>query len=379
MTAINSGDFNNIARAISVYADGARADEALILSSGVTASDARITDAGENFTGVLRWLTYSDGGQASKPSASDDLNTPNAITAFMAMGNLSETYIKNVDVVAARENSIQSLISRVDGLSYLGRQFGSVRARREDANFRAVIQGVGDAIYGSTADLAADTAATLIDGSAAGRDAASGQDPANPYAFGYRTAYTHSSTSFTPLFVNENTDNNRSAFFDVLLDAMTAVSGEFEEAFYYLVVSPSTFNILRKQNVLDVNPVQDGNLNINTLLGGKIRLIVTGNTLGAGTIQSGLNVSYLLKAGAVHYSNVAVNNPVAMDNNPLYNQGFGDVSIVSRWGNIIHPRGYSYAGSANAFPANSTLNVAASWTRAAQNVNQTGIFPIFHG
>ena len=364
MTYFSTSDLNftegRYAKAISVYADAARADASLVLSTGVTASDARVSDAGEGFTGVIRWLSYADGTSAAKPTVDDTGFNSLASANYMTAGNYQEVYIKNVGVAAARENSIQSLISRVDGLSFLGRQFGAVRARREDASFRSVIQGIGDAIYGTTANLTADADAGVIN------------------TFGYRTEYTHSSTSFTPLFENENTSFNRSSFFDVLLDAMTAVSGEFEEPFYYLIVNPDTFNILRKQNVLDVNPVQDGNLNINTLLGGKIRLIVTGNSIGAGTIQTA-NVSYLLKAGAVHYSNVAVNNPTAIDTNVVTNGGFGDVSIVSRWGNIIHPRGYSWNAAAGAFPADTLLATAGSWSTVATNVNQTGIFPIFHG
>ena len=45
----------------------------------------------------------------------------------------------------------------------------------------------------------------------------------------------------------------------------------------------------------------------------------------------------------------------------------------------MHPKGYSWAGSATAYPANAALSDKASWTLTATNVNQTGIFPIFHG
>ena len=97
------------------------------------------------------------------------------------------------------------------------------------------------------------------------------------------TAFTFGTLSWAPLFANTavtQAASNRSDFFDALLDAMAAVQGEFEDAFYYLVLSPATFNILRKQNVLDGQTVQDGNINVSTLLGGKIRLIVSGNELG---------------------------------------------------------------------------------------------------
>ena len=379
MTFVTTDDFNNIAQAISVYADAERADAALILSSGIVTSDSRVTDAGEGFTGTLRWLRYTDGSDANKPVVDDNYNpTASGQTLqganYMTVNNQAEVYVKNVDVSAARENSVQSLISRVDGLSYLGRQFGAVRARREDANLRAVLRGITRQVYeAGTTPIANDTPAGIH-----------GQ-------FGYNTALT--GAVFAPLFDNTSATDAaaaRSDFFDTLLDAMTAVSGEFEEPFYYLAVSPATFNILRKENVLDGNLVQDGNIDFNTVLGGKIRLIVTGNALASDTgispaasdLQTGAQASILIKPGYIHYSNVAINNPTAMDVNPLNNNGFGDVSIVNRWGNIIHPRGYSYsnAGSAvTAFPTNANLSDETNWARSAQNVNQTGIFPIFHG
>ena len=149
MTTVISSDFNNIARAISAYADAARADASLLLSTALVGSDARITDSGENFTGTIRWVNYTDSAPAGKPNPAVQSGTE--LSVFLTAGNQAAIYIKNVDVVAAKENSVQSLISKVDGLSYLGRQFGAVRARREDANLRSIIAGVGSHTLGSYA------------------------------------------------------------------------------------------------------------------------------------------------------------------------------------------------------------------------------------
>ena len=159
---------------------------------------------------------------------------------------------------------------------------------------------------------------------------------------------------------------------------MTAIKGEYEEAFYYLVVDTSTYNIMRKQNVLDVAPVVDGNFSFNTIMGGKIRLVINNQVLTA-NMPSGLKVSYLAKPAAFHYSEIAQVNPTAVDRNELAGNGGGAVTILSRWGNIMHPKGFSWAGSATAYPANIDLADAASWSVHATNVNQVGIFPIFHG
>ena len=378
MTTITSGSIldskiENIARAISAFADESRADSALLLSTSLVASDARITDSGEGYTGVVRWLDYTDPTSEQKPT--EVVGTDLGSTQLLTIGNQIATYIKNVDVIGAQEASIQSLISKTDGLSYLGSKFGAVRARREEQNLRSVLLGIAKEIYGTT-NVGTDTAAAVIG------------------SFGYSTGTT--GTALNALFTATSATSAapaRSNFFDTLLNAMTAVSGEFEDPFYYLVIDAETFNTLRKENVLDGNTVQDGNLNVATLLGGKIRLIVSGTAISnnatanqldsvtsvATTNDGTVKVSFLMKSGAVHYSNIAMNNPTAIDNNPLAANGGGAVTIVSRWGNIIHPRGYSYTGTSTTYPANSVLATGGNWTKVAKNVNQTGIFPIFHG
>ena len=376
-------DTGNIARAISAFADAARDDTALLVSSAIVGSDARITDAGENYTGTLRWLSYTDpkGAQVKPNETVTDVSTN-----LLTVDNQAETYIKNIDAVAAQEASIQSLISKVDGLSYLGRQFGATRARREDQNLRAVLRGVVDAIYTESnfpTITSADKGATVN-------------------KFGWRTsAYDTEDTTgfqlgFRELFVNSpsgNVGGARSDFFDELLNALTGVSGEFEESFYYLAISPATYNTLRKENVMDSGFVQDGNISFNTILGGKIRLLVTDlstnhsgdhvrfdNRLNVTTLASGLNgVSVLLKPSAIAYQNIAINNPTAIDRNELAGNMGGAVTIISRWGNIMHPKGYTWAGASNAYPTDTTLAAHDAWDIVAENVNQTGIFPIFHG
>lgn len=352
--AVQSSNFNNIAKAISAYAQEERADAALLTSTALVGSDARITDSGENYTGTLRWLDYVDPvtyNKQNETASDENLNT-------MSVSNKSAIYVKNIDHIAAQEMSIQKLISKVDGLSYLGGQFAGVRARREDLQLRSIMNGVSDKIWGATTVGASDSAAVVN-------------------SFGYYMG-SDSSSNPNPLFSLETNANKRSAFFDALLDGITALKGEFEEPFYYLVIDTATYNTLRKQNVLDVAPVVDGNFNFNTILGGKIRLIINNQALSA-NLPSGLKVSYMAKAGAIHYSEIAQTNPTAIDRNELAGNGGGLVTIISRWGNIMHPKGLSWSGSATAYPSNSDLSSGSNWTVHATNVNQMGMFPIFHG
>lgn len=205
--AVQSSNFNNIAKAISAYAQEERADAALLTSTALVGSDARITDSGENYTGTLRWLDYVDPvtfNKQNETASDENLNT-------MSVSNKSAIYVKNIDHIAAQEMSIQKLISKVDGLSYLGGQFASVRARREDLQLRSLMNGVSDKIWGATTIGASDSAAVVN-------------------SFGYYMG-SDSSSNPNPLFSLETNANKRSAFFDALLDGITALKGEFEEPF----------------------------------------------------------------------------------------------------------------------------------------------------
>jgi len=353
--AVTSSNFNNIARAISAYEQAGRADAALLTSTALVGSDARINDSGENYTGTLRWLDFSDPTTFHK----QDETAGNTNLNEMAVSNKSAVYIKNIDHIAAQEMSVQKLISKVDGLAYLGSQFASVRARREDLQLRSILNGVADKIFGATAIGTSDA-------------------PTKVGTFGFYTG-SNASDVPNPLFANSTgASQSRSTFFDTLLDAITEIKGEFEEPFYYLVVTTETYNIMRKENVLDVAPVVDGNFNFSTILGGKIRLIINNQSLTA-NLPGNIKVSFLAKAGAVHYSDIAQVNPTAIERNELAGNGGGLVTVLSRWGNIMHPKGFSWAGSATAYPANADLATAAGWTVHATNVNQIGLFPIYHG
>ena len=178
MSTIVSTDFNNIAKAISAYTQEERADASLLVSTALVGSEARITDAGENYTGTLRWLNFVD------PTTSHKQNETMADTNInlMDVANKSAVYVKNIDHVAAQEMSIQKLISKVDGLSYLGSQFASVRARREDLQLRSILNGVSDKIWGATAISASDSEGVVN-------------------SFGFYTGSNASNSEVNPLFL----------------------------------------------------------------------------------------------------------------------------------------------------------------------------------
>ena len=95
-------------------------------------------------------------------------------------------------------------------------------------------------------------------------------------------------------------------------------------------------------------------------------------------------------------------NPVAFDADESVGGGAGEREIWYRWGNIYHPRGYSWEGRTDGFVANrgafaattralaggttnagvnallnTTANAFQGWERK-ETVGNLGILPIFH-
>ena len=88
----------------------------------------------------------------------------------------------------------------------------------------------------------------------------------------------------------------------------------------------------------------------------------------------------MLLPGAMHMSSVSVPNPVAIDRNEGVGSGSGRTTAWYRWGYVMHPRGYSFAGTQTAFASNASYTGSAAtpaWERKVDLLN-LGILPIFH-
>jgi hypothetical protein len=150
----------------------------------------------------------------------------------------------------------------------------------------------------------------------------------------------------------------------------------------YLITSPEIMGELRAANLVDTTTVTDGNLTFQTVFGGKFRLIMTrvdqGNLAASANVNEfSTKTTFVVKPGAVSFTPIAVPTPVEVDRAAAAYTGGGSTDVWYRYGFVVHPMGYSWAGSTSAFAANSAYATAGSWSRKMSALN-LGILPIFH-
>jgi len=362
--AINHTMFQNVALAISAYADEMYTNARKLSGTGVVGTDARIDPTGESFIGQMRWY---------KPLAAN-INVASLTNA--ASGNYTDIsteiadYIKTVRTFGAKQVNLQSVISQQDGLSKIARDFTEVRTQDESDAIVATMKGVaayevsrGAGIVQFTTD--ADTAgvgnfvdinALSIFGAAA-TDAASSRKLFDSTAIG-------------------------AARGERLFKAIGMGFKDYEPDFMYLITSPEIMGELRAANLVDTTTVTDGNLTFQTIFGGKFRLIMTrvdqGNLAASANINDqSTKTTFVVKPGAISFAGIPVPTPVEVDRAAAAYTGGGSTDVWYRYGFVVHPMGYDWAGSTSAFAANSDYATAASWARKMNALN-LGILPIFH-
>ena len=368
---ISSSDFQNLARAVSAYSDEAYTLERKISSSGIMGSDARISGSDEDYFGTIRW--YKPLGSTLQYDGADDttgaatvINIGTQSTAEGATTSISTAtaqYIKTVRTHGADQYNVQSVVSGQDGLAKIARDFGETRARDEDAALRAILNSVAvtecNTGSGSAAannggqespDSILSTAGFFVDLNNNDTAAAQGR--------------TSSDTSSFTLINTAAASAGRQV--QPLLAAAAIAWKDYEPDFMYLVVTPSVYLDIRAANLIDTRgTVQDGNLPVETILNGKFRIIVSrggfDSRAGSTFVQANsTQTSFLVLPGAVSMTDVNVPNPVAFDRDESMGRGTGVVEAWYRWGYIMHPRGYSWAGSTSGFAANVDATARAS-------------------
>jgi hypothetical protein len=291
---------------------------------------------------------------------------------------------------------MQQVVTQQDGLAKVGRDFAETRSQDEHNAILSILKGVA--------------IAEALNGSAAGSGAA---------GLGGQT------------FENDPTDKRYGFYVDLgagktVVDATSAVQGaaraqaflnafgmaykDFEPEYAYLVTSPEVMASLRSANLVDSDTVTDGAVTFNTIFQGKFRLIqtraaqgmssaeLTKLNTGAGVDIVGTKTSFIVLPGALAMSGLAVPDQVEITRNGNAYKGGGSTSIWYRWGYVMHPAGYDWAGDKEAFPTDaaykfavesgtakaltSVTNGAASttgtWVRKSASALSLGILPIFH-
>jgi hypothetical protein len=362
--AINHTMFQNVALAISAYADEMYTNARKLSGTGVVGNDARIDPTGESFIGQMRWY---------KPLAAN-INVASLTNAaagtYTNISTEIADYIKTVRTFGAKQVNLQSIVSQQDGLSKIARDFTEVRTQDESDAIVATMRGVaasevarGAGIVQFSTDADGATVGNFVDINAAG-------------VFGVAAATAGAARK---LFDSTAIGAARG---ERLFKAIGMGFKDYEPDFMYLITSPEIMGELRAANLVDTTTVTDGNLTFQTIFGGKFRLIMT--RVDQGNLSASTNVNefstkttFVVKPGAVSFTPIAVPTPVEVDRAAAAYTGGGSTDVWYRYGFVVHPMGYDWAGATNAFAANSDYAAAASWARKMSALN-LGILPIFH-
>jgi hypothetical protein len=356
--AITNTDFQNVALAISAYADEAYTTERKLNSTGIVGMRDDINADGESFIGQFRYYKplAANVNVASLSSATNGTYTD--ISTDIA------NYVKTVRTFGAQQVNMQEVVSQQDGLAKIARDFAQVRGDDEGTALMNLLKGVA-ASETADYDTDADAAATgnFVDVNAQG-------------AFG---AAATGASDARKLFDSTAIGAARG---ERLFQAIGMGFKDYEPDFMYMVTSPEIMAEMRSANLVDDTTVTDGNLNFSTIFGGKFRLVMTRanqmHSAAAGDLNTqSTKCSFIVKPGAVTFAPVNTPTPVEVDRDAASYTGGGSTNIWYRYGFIMHPMGYDWAGATNAFATNANFATSTSWDRKMSALN-LGILPIFH-
>jgi len=369
--AITNTDFQSVALAISAYSDEAYTTEKKLNSTGIVGQRDDINADGESFIGQFRWYKplSANINVPSLSSATDGTYTD--ITTDIA------NYVKTMRTFGAQQVNLQEVVSKQDGLAKIARDFAQVRGDDEGQALMNVLKGVaayevakGDA--GGTGngglvdfDTDADAANTgmFVDVNADG-------------AFGAAATGTSDARK---LFDSSAIGAARG---ERLFRAVGMGYKDYEPDFMYLVTSPEIMAEMRAANLVDQTRVQDGNMEFDSIFGGKFRLVMTRANQSITPATGDLNAqstkcSFIVKPGAITFAPVMAPTPVEVDRDAASFTGGGSTNIWYRYGFIMHPMGYDWSGATNAFATNANYAAAGSWDRKMDALN-LGILPVYH-
>jgi hypothetical protein len=367
--------------ALSAYSDEAYTNAKKISGTGIVGTDARIDPSTETFVGQMRWF------KPLSPTiniASLTVSTAGTVTDFSSE---YAKYTKTVRTHGARKVNMADVISQADGLAKVGRDFGETRAQDEHDAILAVLRGV--AVTEMLNGAATGSAVTGTGGQTFDNDPT------------VQTYGMYVDLGNVKTVIDATTTAQGAARAEGFLKAVGQGYKDYEPPYMYLFTSPEVFASMRSANLVDQDRVTDGQVEFQTLFSGKFRIVLTRanqgfsgaefgyiNTGGAGTNIVGTKTSFLVAPGSVAMAALTVPVPVEMERDAKAYAGGGTTDLWYRWGYMLHPAGYSWAGSEVAFASNAmysavpTVNVdtntRGAWTRKATSALSLGILPVFH-
>jgi len=378
--------------AIGTYADEAYTNARKLTSTGIVApSNPDIDTNTETFIGQMRWFKPMNPTINVASLTDPTAGTPSTYSSDFAR------YIKTVRTYGGTKVNLQKVVTQVDGLAKIGRDFAEHRAQDEHDALLAILRGVAisEAIYGA----AAGSGTAGLGGQTFVNDPTSRQ-------FGF-----YVDLGASKAVVDATTTVQGAARAEGFLRAFGMAYKDYEPEYAYLVTSPEMMASFRSANLVDQDKVTDGNVDFNTIFQGKFRLIQTRATqslstaeltkinTGAGVDIVGTKLSFIVLPGAVAMEPLMIDEDVEIDRNAGAYKGGGTTTIWNRWGYVGHPAGYDWAGVDAAFPSNAdyqaviegatqrALTAVVSgtlasttgvWLRKASSALSLGILPVFH-
>jgi hypothetical protein len=394
MTAITDlagADDYVLQEAINMYADEAYTNAKKLVGTGIVGSNDKIDVNTETFIGQIRWnkplspainvASLTDSTNGTKTSHSQE---------FLR-------YIKTVRTHGAENVNMKAVVTQEDGLAKIGRDFAETRTQDEHNALLAVLKGV--ALSEALNGCAAGSSLTGLGGQTFDNDPSDAR-----YGF------------YVDLGANKPVVDATSAIqgaarAQAFLNAVGMAYKDYEPPYFYLITSPEVMASFRAANLVDSDRVTDGMTEFNTIFQGKFRLIQTRanqgfsgaeliklNT-GAGIDIVGTKTSFIVLPGAVAMEALEVPLPTEIERDASSYKGGGTTTVWYRWGYVLAPAGYDWAGAEDDFPTDAEYRFAiegatpkaltavssgtlastqGTWTRKFSSALSLGILPVFH-
>ena len=325
-------DAHLVASLLGDYYDEEYANARQLTGTGIMSTSNKINQDSESYTGQFRW----------RQPLNMTLNylTADDPTDGVTSGMSSElaNYIKGFYSYGATDVDLREIISKESVAKKVARDFSINRSKDDNAYLLQLLKSIAisELCYGA--------------GSASGSAGLGGQtlenDPTSK-AYGFYVD------------INDTLLNDASGaqVLENLLTALMAGYKDLESPYYYLSLDLTNYLNVRLANLLDTDKVVEGNVVFDTILNGKFRLLPSRTTPvftsaeltkingGAGVNLAGTKVSFIIRPEAISYNECTMMLPFEVDRKPSSYQGGGSTITWHRWGHVMHPWQYDWAGS----------------------------------
>jgi hypothetical protein len=377
--------------AISAYSDEAYTNARKLSGTGIVGSNPDINRDTETFVGQVRWFTPMN------PTINVASLTDSTAGTTSTYASDYLTYIKTVRTYGGEKVNLQKVVTQDDGLSKIGADFGEHRAQDEHDAILAVLKGVAisEAMNG-----------TAVAGGGTGLGGQTFTNDPTDKKYGFYVDLG----AVAPV-IAATAAAQGAARAEGFLNAFGKAWKDYEPDWAYLVTSPEVYASLRSANLVDQDRVRDGNVDFQTIFNGKFRLIQTRATQsmataqltklnsGAGVDIVGTKTSFIVLPGAIAKEDLTIDMPVEIERDAAAYKGGGTTQIWHRWGYILLPAGYNWAGLDTVFPSDAEYSYAVesgtpklltaatdvltattgTWVRKTASALSLGILPVFHG